>query len=113
MPQQRPSIAKKKKKRIFSTEKRKRICTVGKASTKKKKKRERERALKKTEAGWYTEDLCLELSDTVGLLGGCTSIFPSVLWESMRMNDPTKNKVIYNPDLLLKRMATGTRKKHS
>ena len=69
---------------------------------KKKKKRERETecALKKTEAGWYTEDLCLELSDTVGLLGGCTSIFPSVLGESMRMNDPTKNKGIYNPDLL-------------
>ena len=43
MPQQRPIIAKKKK-RICSAEKRKRICTVGKASTKKKKKKkERER----------------------------------------------------------------------
>ena len=38
---------------------------------KKKREREREHALKKTEAGWYTEDLCLEPSDTVGLLGGC------------------------------------------
>ena len=102
MPQQRPSTAKEKK-NMYSWQ----------SFYKKKREREREHALKETEAGWYTEDLRLEPSDTVGLLGGCTSIFPSVLWESMRMNDPTKNKVIYNPDLLLKRMATGTQKKRS
>lgn len=55
-------------------------------------KKEREHALKKQKQAGIQRTCGLQPSETVGLLGGCTSIFPSVLWESMRMNDPQKIK---------------------